>query len=73
MDIENVNKAIEVLAQIALGTEKLTVHTSNGSQMHRHLLIAQLYLMEYAKHLSDGMPPVEALLATAAAKEAISE
>jgi len=41
--------------------------------MHKHLSIAELYLMEYERHLASGIKPRDALLATIAASAGVAE
>jgi hypothetical protein len=82
MDLERITSeklqtAIEVLAQLAELAEKLPftvpVDRYSGALMHKHLSIAELYLMEYERHLAGGMQPRDALLATISASAGVAE
>lgn len=83
MDLEGITPqklqtAIEVLAQLAELAEKLPfmeipVDRYSGALMHKHLSIAELYLMEYERHLASGIKPRDALLATIAASAGVAE
>jgi hypothetical protein len=75
---EKLQTAIEVLAQLSEVAEKLPfmdvpVDRYSGALMHKHLSIAELYLMEYERHLSSGMQPRDALLTTIAASAGVAE
>jgi hypothetical protein len=65
--VEQLTAAIHVLAQLAALAGRLPAEQGAGASMHRHIAIAELYLMEYQRHLTDGMEPYAALLATAQA------
>ena len=74
---EKLQTAIEVLAQLGELAEKLPlmeipVDRYSGALMHKHLSIAELYLMEYETHLARGMHPRDALLATIAASAGVA-
>ncbi len=65
MKLEKILQAIDVLQWLGQRAGELPDSKDKGVQMHLQMQMASLYLLEYAKHLHDGMEAYDALLATA--------
>ena len=65
MEIPKLIECSQVLAQLSEGFSALPEAQQKGIQAAICLQIANLYIVELAKHLTDGKDPYDAMLATA--------
>ena len=73
MDIEKLRICGEVLGTMAKNFAAMPEDRKNAVTAGLHCVMAQSYVVELAKHLSDGMEPYDAMEATAKGTMAIPE
>ena len=65
MNIQQLHDCAAVLGEMSNNLTALPTDKENVVQAGLHCQIVQLYVLELAKHLSEGMEPYDAIVATA--------
>lgn len=65
MNIDQLLACSEVLGEMLNNFAAMPTHKEEAAQAALHLAMVQLYVTEYAAHLTNGLEPYDALVATA--------
>lgn len=65
MNIQRLQDCAAVLGEMSDNFMKMPSDKESASQAGLYCLLAKTYVLEFAKHLTDGMEPFDALEATA--------
>lgn len=65
MDIEKLQTCADVLGQMSTNLTALPTDTADALKAGIFCQMAQSYVLEFAKHMLDGMEPYDALVSTA--------
>ncbi len=73
MNIEQLHSCAAVLGEMSNNFTALPTDKENAVQAGLYCQMVQLYVLELAKHLTDGMEPYDAFVATANGQLVIPE